>query len=160
MDLTGGPVTGNITVIDFASFTTAIGLITFDLNNIDPGNGTLAQCSDNTVGNVCTPTGSPFSLTQTTPTTVSFTFSMEGWAYTGTSATGESAAQGLMSGQQVPGTITEVLSTLATDGSFSNSFAASFSTLPSVPEPGTSARLLIGVGLLGVGVFYGRWQPV
>jgi len=154
-DLTGGPITGSISVIDFATFTAAIGLINFDLTNIDPGTGTLAQCADNTVGNVCTPTDSPFTLTQVTPTTVAFAVSIEGWAYTGMSSTGESAAQGVLTGQQVPGTITGILQELASSGHITNSYSASFSA-DTAPEPGTFAMFLIGGGLLGTGVLRGR----
>jgi hypothetical protein len=159
MDLTNGPVTGDVSVIAFAFFTASTGLVTFDLTHIDPGTGTLAGCSDNTVGNVCTPAGSPFTLSQVTATSVGFAFSIEGWAYTGTSDTGESPAQALFTGQQVPGTITGVLSALETNGSFSNSYSSTFSvTEAETPEPGTLGMFLIGAGLLGMGVLRSRRQ--
>jgi hypothetical protein len=159
MNLSGGPVTGNTSVMDFASFTATPGLIFFDLSHIDPGTGTLAACSSNTVGNVCTPAGSPFTLSQVTPTTVAFTLSLEGWFYTGVSSTGETLGQGLFTGQQVPGTITGILATLSSVGSISNSYSATFSTLPPVPEPGTLASFLIGAGLLAMGVYRRRRHP-
>ena len=157
-NLINGPVTGNTSIPGFATFQTTAGLITFDVNHIDPGTGTSAACSDNTVGSVCTPAGSPFTLTQGA-NGVSFTFSVEGIAYTGMSSGGDSPADGLFTGQQVPGTITEVLGTLASNGgtgSFSNSYSASFSA--DAPEPGTFATFLIGAGLLGMGVIRSRRQ--
>jgi len=157
MNLTGGPITGNISVVDFITFTTALGLINFDLTHIDPGTGTAAACLSNTVGNVCTPAGSPFTISQITPTTVGLALSVEGWAYTGTSATGETGLQGLFTGQQVPGTITEVINELGITGSFTNSYSASFSTTTSsTPEPGTLGTFLIGTGLVGLGLFRRR----
>jgi len=151
-NLTGGPVTGPDSVIDFATFTTNIGLVNFDLVSIDPGYGTLAGCTNNTVGNTCTTTGSPFTLTQVSANTVAFTFSLEGVFYTGSSAGGTSQGIGLFTGQQVPGTITGVLATLKNTGSFSNTYSATFSEfgVSSTPEPGTLVMFLTGLGLVGI----------
>jgi hypothetical protein len=152
-DLTGGPVTGPVSIVDFATFTTNLGLINFDITNIDPGYGTLANCASNVVGSSCTTPGSPFTLTQVSPFTVAFTFSVEGVFYTGSSAGGSTPGVALFTGQQVPGTITEVLNVLQTTGSFSNTYSATFSEAgtPSTPEPGTFAMLLGGIGLVGIG---------
>jgi hypothetical protein len=133
---------------------TNLGLIHFDIANIDPGYGTLANCLSNTVGNSCTTPGSPFTLTQVTPQTVAFTFSVEGVFYTGSSLGGTTPGVALLKGQQVPGTITEVLNVLQTTGNFSNTYSGGFSeagTPSTTPEPGTLAMLLGGIGLMAIG---------
>ena len=62
--LSGAPtLTPNI--VDWAEFSgTAAGLIKIDLNTLNAGFGTLAGCSSNTIGSLCTPTGSPITLAQ------------------------------------------------------------------------------------------------
>jgi hypothetical protein len=150
--LTGGPATGPVSVIDFVTFTANIGLIHFDLTNIDPGFGTISGCTSNAVGNNCTTPGSPFTLTQVSANTVAFTFSLEGVFYTGSSAGGTSPGVALFTGQQVPGTITGVLATIFSTGSISNTYSATFSEVgvSETPEPGTLVMFLTGLLLVGI----------
>jgi hypothetical protein len=149
LNLTMGPITGPTSVVGFLTATTSIGVIKFDITNIDPGTGTLAACSSDSPGSTCTPAGSPFTLTQASADTVGFTFSAEGIAYTGQSSTGSTPAQILLTGQQVPGTITEVLVSLENNGTFSNTFSGAISV--GAPEPGTLAEILIGCCFVGLG---------
>jgi len=57
-NLTGPTVTGPISIPSFATFTVPTGTIFFDLTNIFAGVGTAANCGNNSVGSVCTPTNS------------------------------------------------------------------------------------------------------
>ena len=152
-NLTGPPVTGPVSIIDFATFNATIGTINFDLTNIFAGVGTNAACGSNTVGNVCTPTGSPFTLTQTN-TGVTVTLALSGVAYVGTSATGSTPTNGLFTAQViVPGTITSVLSEVGSSTLPLQTYSATFAST-AVPEPATSG--LIGAALLGLGLLRTR----
>ena len=148
-NLSGPPVTGPISILDFATFTVPSGTIFFDLQNIYAGTGTAGNCANNNIGSVCTPTGSPFTLTQTN-TGVTVTFALSGIAYSGTSASGSSPTGGLFTAQvTTPGHITEVLAEVAANTLVKQTYSASF-TSTAVPEPATFG--LIGTALLGVGL--------
>ena len=152
-NLVGPPTTGPVSIVDFATFTGgAVTPIFFNLTNIFPGGGTAANCSSNAVGppaSVCTPTGSPFTLTQT-PTGVTITLALSGIAYSGTSAT-SSPTGGLFTAQvTVPGTITSVLAQVAAPGGLQDqTYSATFTSV-AIPEPATFG--LIGLSLVGLGM--------
>lgn len=150
-NLTGPTATGPVSIPSFATFTVPTGTIFFDLTNIFAGVGTAANCGNNSVGSVCTPTNSPFTLTQT-QTGVTVTLSLSGIAYSGTAATGSSPTGALFTAQiTVPGTITQVLSQVASNTLPVQTYSASFTSTPTaVPEPATFG--LIGTALLGVGL--------
>ena len=57
-NLLGPATTGPVSIVDFATFNTTLGLIHFDLQNIFAGVGTNANCTNNNLGSQCTPTGS------------------------------------------------------------------------------------------------------
>jgi hypothetical protein len=148
-NLSGPPVTGSISIVDFATFFVPTGNVFFDLQNIFAGVGSAANCTNNNIGSVCTPPGSPFTLTQTN-TGVTVTLAMSGVAYTGTSSTGASPTGGLFTAQvTTPGHITEVLAEVANNTLVKQTYSASF-TSTAVPEPATFG--LIGTALLGVGL--------
>jgi hypothetical protein len=152
-NLTGPPVTGPDLIANFATFLVPTGNVIFDLQNIFAGVGTVPNCGNNSVGSVCTPPGSPFTLTQT-QAGVTVTLSMSGIAYTGTAASGASPTTGLFTAQvTVPGTITSVLQAVATNTLPLQTYSASFTSTP-VPEPATFG--LIGAALLGLGLFKSR----
>ena len=152
-DLTGPPVTGATSIANFATFNTGLGVITFDLGYIFPGIGTLAQCGSNTVGNQCTPTGSPFTLTQTN-TGVTVTLALSGAAYLGAAASGTSPTTGLFTAQVItPGTITSVLAGVASDSLPRQTYSATFAST-AVPEPATFG--LLGIAFLGLGLLKNR----
>lgn len=161
-NLLGAATTGPISVANFATFFVPTGNVIFDLQNIFPGVGTAPQCTSNTVGNVCTPPGSPFSLTQTN-TGVTITLALSGIAYTGTAASGSSPTGGLFTAQVVvPGTITGVLAQFAPcaagqatgcGGMIDQTYSATFSST-AVPEPATFG--LLGASLLALGIFRRR----
>jgi PEP-CTERM motif len=151
-DLVGAPTTGAVNIPAFATFTVPTGNVTFDLQNIFAGAGTAGACGSNTVGNVCTPANSPFTLIQAAPGQVTISLALSGIAYTGTSTSGSSAAPFSFSTQNtMPGTITGILSAVNTDGGFTNSYSATLTASPSaVPEP--ASCLLMGAGLLAAGL--------
>ncbi len=144
-DLTGPPVTGSHPITDFITFNTPSGNVMFDLQNVMAGAGTVAGCSSDAVGSVCTPPTSPFTLTQTSANTVSISLVLDGIAYTGTSASGSSMASSIFTTQVVPGTITGILAQVGSTG-ITESYSATLSAT-AVPEP--ASLLLMGFGLLG-----------
>src|SRR5581483_5376649 len=92
-NIVGGPMVGSHPITDFMTFNVSgVSPVLFDLTGIDAGSGTAAPCAANAIGQACTPTGSPFTLTQLTANTVEVGLVLEGIAYTGTSASGSSQA--------------------------------------------------------------------
>lgn len=153
-NLTGAPQTGPVSIPSFATFTGgSAGTVTFDLQNIYAGVGTVAGCGSNTVGNVCSPANSPFTLIQAAPGQVNISLSLSGVAYLGSSATGTSTAPFSFSTQNtMPGTITGILAEVSTDGGFTNSFSATISALSTSPVPEPASVLLMGAGLFAAGL--------
>jgi hypothetical protein len=136
--------------VDFATFTGGpMEPIMFDLTSIPAGTGTNANCATNGPGN-CTPTGSPFTLTQLNGG-VSVGLTLNGIAYTGSSASGSTPTVGVFTTQVTidGGTITGILGILGGGGTISGqTYSASFTATPT-PEPSTALSVLFGAGLIG-----------
>jgi hypothetical protein len=130
-----------------------------DLQNV-PINTTIAVCTgtsaDNTVGNSCRVSAlSPIVVTQTA-TGVTAKIDVIGIAYSGSSSTGSSTLDGLISADFTVGpeaTISGLLGTFSSQGFINTSYSGNFSVTPGVPEPGMLAGL--GLGMLALG-FYRR----
>jgi len=168
LNLLGAPVTGTLgtPIVQEATFNVGNGAgneISFDLTAIFAGTGTNAACATNVIGAVCTPTGSPFTLTQnggngngnvcSVACSVSYTLNLGGIMYTGLSTTGSDTASGIFTAQaSTPGTLTSVLAAvLSSGGLVDQTFSASF-TANAVPEPGTWVMILSGLGMVALSV--------
>ncbi len=154
-DLSGPPTTGAVDISKFGTFTTTGGDVYFDLKNIYAGIGTAGACTSNTVGNVCTVAGSPFTLIQAAPGQVDIGLSLSGIAYMDSADSGYSSAPFSFTAQNVllPGTITGIIAAAESTTGFTNSFSATIST-SSVPEP--ASCLLMGAGLAAAGLIARR----
>jgi hypothetical protein len=158
-DLTGPATTGAFSVSHFITFNLPGGPVFFDLQNIAAGLGTLAACGSNTIGNVCTPAGSPFTLIQVAANQVEIDLSVSGVAYLDVVTTGSDPTSGLLTTQNLlPGTITDILAAVSSPGGITNSYSATFSSLApgttlGTPEPGTLGMIFTGLGLLGIRLF-------
>jgi hypothetical protein len=149
--LTGGTINNLVgatsSLVDFVIFTVPGLPVHFDLTSFVAGIGTPAGCV-NTVGSICTPPGSPFTLIQRATAQVEIDLSVVGNFYTGTSASGSTPGTGLFTTQNlVPGTITAILNQVATPQGITNSYSATFSEI--IPEPTTFVILGSGLMLLG-----------
>jgi hypothetical protein len=156
-DLIGAPQTGAINISQFGVFTVPSGNVSFDLTNIFAGVGSTAGCSSDTVGNSCTPTNSPFTLTQAAPGQVTISLSLSGVAYTGDAASGVSSAPFSFTSQNTaPGTITGILAEVAAAGGFTNAFSATISTTSPAATPEPASYMLMGAGLAAAGMIFRR----
>jgi PEP-CTERM motif len=151
--LSGGPVTGSVSVPSFIQFSQGVSQpVIFDLNFIAPGVGTLAGCSSSTPGSACTPPGSPFTLFQLTSNTIIAALQVNGNAYTGSAATGSTFTTGIFSTQSaIMGTLPDIYNTLINGGTVNATYSASFAaSTAAVPEPGS--LFLMGLSLVGAGL--------
>jgi len=135
----------------------------FTLTFIEAGSGTLAGCTD-LPGDVCTPTGSPFTLTNGVDTngdnvadSVSVLFAVSGTIFDGIGPL--TAFQGSFTTQFVNQTALSLLNAIVANGFVSNSNSSTFEAtiIPNViPEPAT--LLLFGTGAAALAVSRRRRQ--
>jgi hypothetical protein len=162
-NLIGPAVVGNLPtpIVGFTTFNTSAGVVTFDLVSLSPGYGTLAGCASNAIGNICTPTGSPITLTQVTANSVSITLNLTGIAYLGSSSTGSSPTTALFTTQNViPGTITAILAQAFSTTGFQSSYGAVYSstTAPSTCQT-NPLQSLLGTWTYETSGFFGQTLP-
>lgn len=120
------------------------------LTTLLPGVFSSAACTAApAAGQNCTPAvpgGSPFNLTNTTPTASTVSFTFLGTAVDSATPNLVSTVQGVFTSQFSNMSYQAVLAQLAGGGSVSNSDSASI-TVTAIPEPGTLSSFVIG-GLL------------
>ncbi|MBC8166803.1 MAG: hypothetical protein H7Y20_13155 [Bryobacteraceae bacterium] len=144
-----GFTTGTGPLLNFLLFA-ANPALKFDLLFIQSGAGTLADCALPAAGGqVCTITGSPFTLTNTSTTSSTASFRVRGTVDDGGPV---STFVGEFSTQFPTQNLQEVLATLGSAGSITKSFAGTF-VVTAIPEPGTTSLLVAGSILLLVGRF-------
>lgn len=146
-DITNPP--GSLNVPDFITFTVAPN-ISITLTLLDPGIDGTAGCTATPAagGQVCTPAQSPFDFQNTSANTATATFNISGSEVD--SLTGTSIAVDGVFTMPLNESYQQLLTTLASSGTFTSSFSGSIATessapaQPSVPEPSTWASMAIG----------------
>jgi hypothetical protein len=130
--------------VNFMNFTgTNLPTIQFFIDHIPFGSGSPLMCGGTpTPGQVCTPPGSPFTLTNLgnpggPVTGVSIAFSVLGFAQDSSSPPGPSNRSDLLGAfsTQLPSSLQATIATIASGGTISTSYSANFNTV--VPEPAT-----------------------
>jgi hypothetical protein len=144
----------------FLSFDAAPAFPTLNINFIFPGLFTSAQCATlpAAVGQTCTPPGSLFSLTNNPPGPPTGPQGTASFVFSGVTSDGlENWRGNFTSSFTVP--YQTVLASLATNGSVSQTFAATFVLTPAeTPEPSTMAML--GIALCGLSVAVRKFKKV
>lgn len=132
----------------FLSFNAAPGLSSLDLNFISPGIFGSGGCASSppAAGQLCSPTGSPYNYLNTSASTSSALFTLNG-----ETADGSGTWQGSFS-TQFGESYQALLATIAADGSVSNTYSATFTVISAspVPEPTTIGVSLLGLGLIAL----------
>lgn len=154
--LSGTATIGNIPSTSSPATTNWIMLpdgINLNLTTVLPGLDSTA-CSSNAPGSVCTPSGSPYSISQISSTQADITFALEGTAYSGSFAGGSSPFSAIFT-EQLAGsgaTITNIVAELNSTG-VPNTYSATFTVTgpagAAAPEPGTLVTSMTGLLLIG-----------
>jgi hypothetical protein len=147
LDATIAPVNMPFSLANFITASTRPEL-EFTLTFIPLGAGSAAECTNNQ-GDVCTPPGSPFTITNLSDTESSVALTMRGVVTDG-SGDFPSFFQAQFT-TQLDLTAAEALLEIATNGFVQSSHSANFTVIP-IPEPGLAP---VAVALLG-GVYWMR----
>lgn len=158
--LPGDPVGSVFSKPDFMTFIAFPGL-SFELTFIAPGVSGTGQCAAApAAGQICTPTGSPFNLQNTSASSSSASFDVAGKVTDGSGDV--SSFTGTFTTQFTTQNYQQLLAEIfGPDGSgfVQASYSAQFnvtpdSDVPDVPEPAT--MFLFGAGMLGIGLIKRR----
>jgi len=150
-----GPPTVAVNITDWVTFNGPVtGAILFDLQEMDPGFGTLAPCFANDLHTSCTPSAtSPITLVQISANEVLLFLHGGGIAYNATGGTTQTVVD-FTSQNYIPGTITGILAAIHSENGFTDSVLATYTSTVSLPEPMTFSTM--AVGFLGLGLIYRR----
>ncbi len=176
-DLTAG-IVGPDFIANFITLSKLPAGTHLDLTAVSGGSDPATDCDPTKpalVGQVCTPTGSPFNLqnVSTLPNPSSHTGQactvtgggttsndcnvVIGFNVTGTITSGTGGVSnfiGALSTQDTGRTYQEILTILGGGGSIGDSFSGTITaTLTPTPEPGSFGMLLAGVGMFALGAF-------
>jgi hypothetical protein len=150
---------GSVNVPNFVTFALDPN-ISITLAFIMPGFDGSAGCTvtPSAAGQICTPSGSPLNLQNTSGSSSTGSFDVQGTEYD--SLTGDSVAvTGVFTLPFSHQNYQQILATLAAGGSDTTSFAGQFSTdgpiIPGspVPEPSTLIALILAFGTMGIARF-------
>jgi hypothetical protein len=148
LDIAVQPVGTTFPAIDFLTFAANPSLV-FHLTFIAPGVYSAPQCAPPpAAGDVCTPPGSPFNLSNTSATSSTASFRVAGYVTDGSSSS-PSNFTGTYTTQFDDKSLESVLATLGSAGEVRASYSANFTVTP-IPEPGTvSLAALAGLMFAG-----------
>jgi hypothetical protein len=149
------PINTIVNVPDFMTFTGDPGL-SFTLTELL--GGTLGACPGPPplAGQSCTPPGTPYNLTNLTPTSSTAGFSIVGYVVNSAQPGVQTPFSGIFTTQFANESLQQVLASITTGGTADATYSAQFITSPVVgtPEPGTMLTFLAGgILMLGIGTF-------
>ncbi|MBI2686954.1 MAG: hypothetical protein HYX27_11615 [Acidobacteria bacterium] len=150
-DLQGPPISGNISLPAFMSFTNGV---FFDLTRVVPGGApNCAGVNGSAANATCTPVingqVSPFVLTNSSDgSNASVFFNVQLLGYTGTLGTGSTFYVGAFNTPSAGKNIAGILADIANGLTVSAAYSANFAPGSNIPEPDT--RALFGIGLAAI----------
>jgi len=148
---------GGFSPMAFMSFNTDGITTQLLLDLIPPGIDGSGGCSASppAAGQVCTPVGSLFNLQNTTTTSSTVTWNLDGVVMNGVSVTGTWSGTFTSQFNTLP--FQTVLANLAANGYVDDTFAAQITLVPnSVPEPGTLGFTVLGGAVIGLSTMVRR----
>jgi hypothetical protein len=148
------------TLVNIPDFMTFAGAPNLSLTLTELVGGTFATCAipppPPAAGQSCTPAGTPYNLTNLTPTSSSAAFTIDGFVVDTNNPTVNTAFFGIFTTQFANENFQQVINALETGGVVDATYSAQFITTPvtGTPEPGTMFSFLAGgLILLGIGSF-------
>ena len=156
-DLTTLPINTTINITDFMTFANAANL-SITLTEIN--GGTLPACSPSmaAAGQSCSPTGTPYNLSNQTATSSVGSASIQGYLVDSNHPGVLTPLTGIFSTQFVNMSYQQLVSTVDGGGSVDATYSAQFVT-SATPEPGTVLLLVSGFLMLGFAKFGTRLLP-
>ncbi len=154
------PINTMVNVPDFMTFNGASNL-SFTLTELLGGTFGACPAPPPVAGQTCTPPGTPYNLTNLTPTSSSAAFTVNGYVVDTKNPGVQTPFFGIFTTQFANESLQSVVSAIETGGTVDATYSAQFITSPvtGTPEPGTMFSLLAGgLLLVGIGSFGKRVQ--